>query len=82
MCYILNNHMKASPFLEEMLHLVSTFLRKAGHAEEAELLDQHYTLPAWVEKNNPLFKKGLIKIIKDYVKLNPKLKIYYETRHP
>ena len=52
--------MTATPFLEEILHLVTLFLQKSGHEETAAQLQEHYTLPSWVEHNNPLLKKGLI----------------------
>ena len=73
---------KATPFLEEMVHLVAQFLRKTGNQKEANLLESKYTLPDWIEANNPLLKKGLAKIIKEYVKDSPKIQHYYENRAP
>jgi hypothetical protein len=73
---------KATPFLEEMLHLVAQFLHKTGHLKEANMLESKYSLPEWVEANNPLLKKGLAKIIKEYVKSSPKMQQYYENRSP
>lgn len=55
---------KPTPFLEEILHLVVLFLSKNGHETQAKQLAKQYELPQWVEEDNPLFKKGLTKIIK------------------
>lgn len=71
---------KATPFLEEMLQLVTQFLRKAGYSQESELVEQQFALPAWAGQDNPLLKKGLAKIVKEYVKNTPKIQKYYETR--
>ena len=61
---------KATPFLEEILHLIVLFLIKNGHKAEAKSLQQQYTIPEWVVHDNPLLEKGLIKIVKSFVKNN------------
>ena len=63
-----------------MLHLIVLFLKKAGYEDEAASIQEHYTLPEWVERDNPLIKKGLAKIIKDYVKNNAKVQEYLDNR--
>ena len=73
---------KTTPFLEEILHLIARFLRKMHFNDEAAMVEQHYTLPEWVENNNPLVKKGLSKIIKEYVRNNAKMLKYFESRTP
>ena len=45
-------------------------------------MQSKYDLPDWVKVNNPLLKKGLAKIVKEYVKDSPKMLQYYETRAP
>ena len=40
--------MKPTPFLEEILQLITEFLLKAGHDKLAAKLESTYTLPAWV----------------------------------
>lgn len=46
----------------------------------AQELAHKYQLPAWVEHNNPLLKKGITKIVKDYVRSNHKMLNYYQNR--
>lgn len=72
--------MSSKPFLEELLHLTSLFLSSNGHKELAEQLQETYELPEWIEQGNPLFKKGLVKIIKEYAKTNEKIAKYYANR--
>jgi hypothetical protein len=55
-------------------------LNDQGHTELAAQVSDIYELPDWVKANNPLLKKGLIKIVKDYVRGNEKLLKYYENR--
>ena len=74
--------MKASPFLEEMLHLVVLFLKKNGHQAAAKKIEKEISLPEWVLEGNPLFEKGLPKIIKSFVRDNKKIQKYYENRNP
>ena len=39
-------------------------------------------MPEWVLEDNPLFEKGLHKIIKSFVRENKKIQKYYENRKP
>ena len=74
--------MKASPFLEEILHLVTLFLKKNGHEAAARKIEQQNSVREWVLEGNPLLEKGLHKIIKSFVRENKKIQKYYENRKP
>jgi hypothetical protein len=56
--------MKVTPFLEEVVHLTCQFLKSLGYDSISQQLSTDYPLPAWLNEKNPLFKKGLIKIVK------------------
>ena len=77
---ILSTRMSGRPYLEEVLELVRLFLVKGGHDDLAEQLQERYELPAWVREDNPLLKKGLTKIIKDFISNNHKVQHYFENR--
>jgi hypothetical protein len=46
----------------------------------AQQLAETYPLPEWIDTKNPLLKKGLTKIVKEYVKNNEKMLRYYQNR--
>ena len=73
---------RISPFLEEVVYLVADLLDSNGHTKRADKLKQEFELPEWVKKDNPLIKKGLTKILKDYIESNPKILKYYTNRKP
>ena len=43
-------------------------------------MNELYELPEWIQANNPLIKKGLTKIVKDYANNNEKILRYYQNR--
>jgi hypothetical protein len=61
---------------------VALFLDSKGQNELASTLKRTYELPEWISHNNPLFKRGLVKIVKEYVKGNEKMTRYYTNRSP
>lgn len=73
---------RITPFLEEVVYLIADLLTSLGHNKEAEKLKKEFELPEWVKKSNPLIKKGLKKILKDYINSNSKILRYYQNRKP
>lgn len=73
---------KITPFLEEVVYVVADFLTSIEHTKEAEKLKKEFELPEWVKKDNPLIKKGLKKVLKDYINENEKVLKYYKNRKP
>ncbi len=61
---------KVTPFLEEVVYLVADLLDSLNHTKQANKLKEEFQLPEWVKKDNPLIKKGLTKILKDYINSN------------
>ena len=61
---------KVTPFLEEVVYLVADLLDSLNHTKQANKLKEEFQLPDWVKKDNPLIKKGLTKILKDYINSN------------
>lgn len=58
-------------------------LNDQGHEELATQISEIFELPEWIEMNNPLLKKGLVKVVKEYVRSNEKmLKYFANRRHP
>ena len=73
---------KTTPFLEEVVFLVADLLESLEHTKQADKLKKEFELPEWVKKDNPLIKKGLKKILKDYINSNDKILKYYQNRKP
>lgn len=55
-------------------------LSDQGHEELAAQIGEIFELPEWIEKNNPLLKKGLVKVVKEYVRSNEKMLKYFANR--
>lgn len=55
-------------------------LNDQGHEEIATQISDIFELPEWIEKNNPLLKKGLVKVVKEYVRNNEKMLKYFANR--
>ena len=73
---------KITPFLEEVIFLVADLLESLEHTKQADKLKKEFELPEWVKKDNPLIKKGLKKILKNYINSNDKILKYYQNRKP
>ena len=73
---------KTTPFLEEVVFLVADLLESLEHTKQADKLKKEFELPEWVKKDNPLIKKGLKKILKNYINSNDKILKYYQNRKP
>ena len=67
---------KTTPFLEEVVFLVADLLESLEHTKQADKLKKEFELPEWVKKDNPLIKKGLKKILKNYINSKDKILKY------
>ena len=62
------------------MELVRQFLVKCQHEDLADQLQQRYELPQWAAQHNPLLKKGLSKVVKEFIQHNDKAEQYYRNR--